>query len=215
MKTFATVAALASLGALASAAPLQARDGVRCTKKYEGTLHIVRLNSGYGATYGVPNQVVGLADQPDTHLTSNPSAKPIRFQFDECQTDGWNGDGTQEYGQIKPLDQVYSCLTTDADPYKGQGGPEAFYPLTVQNCGANNDAGSILERQWFYANYIDTPGDQLSPRVEFTFKGDPKNPSSLTTFEERSAEDNYLVGAEALDTPSPLSLALFDVNIVS
>lgn len=46
MRLIAAVVALGYMSLLASAAPLSRRASLSCTKKYEGSLHLVRLNSG-------------------------------------------------------------------------------------------------------------------------------------------------------------------------
>lgn len=123
---------------------------------------------------------------------------------DECKTDGWNDDGPREYGQIKPVnlaDQVV-CVTADES---ASHGPQ--HTLSVADCSDYN--GGILNQQWFYANYV-SDGD-LTPRVELTLEGNPANPSDLTTF----GSTDGIVGVQPLNSPSPLSVALFDVTISS
>ncbi|CAO1628823.1 unnamed protein product [Parajaminaea phylloscopi] len=208
MKSSLAFAAIAlSLGLSAAAAPFERRAGVTCTKKYVGNLHFVRLTSGKGAQFGVPNDPIGLRGERQ-YLSTLSDLPAQRFQFDECKTDGWN-DEVKEYGQIKPLDTAggYTCVTAASEPNYAQ-----INPLNIQQCGDYN--GGVLNQQWFYANYIGG-GDNLAPRVEFTLTGNPNDPSRLTTFGRTQDSDGAVVGAEPLNSPVPTTMALFDVEIVS
>lgn len=166
-----------------------------------------------GATPGDPNRQVAVNGDTYQYLSSNETLPAQRFQFDECVTSGWN-DAIKEYGQIKPVDTPGPplCVTVDKDGYDDETGYEALHAMSIKGCGANNDAGSPLEQQWFYANYI-SDGD-FTPRIDFTFTGNPNNASQLTTFGETGDANGWIVGAEALDSPVPLSLSLFNVTVV-
>lgn len=91
----------------------------------------------------------------------------------------------------------------------GENPPDGYNYISIAPCGSYN--GGILEKQWFYANYVDD-GD-LSPRVELTFEGYPGNSSRLDTYGEQV--DDQRVYAQVLNTPSPMSIALFNVAIIS
>lgn len=67
---------------------------------------------------------------------------PMMVEFDTCTTEGWNVDG-QQFGQVKPLDDYYNCLTV----------ANTTEPATVniQPCASSNEG--ILQLQWFMGEW--------------------------------------------------------------
>lgn len=194
--------------------PLQARDGVRCQRKYTGKLYSVRVSSGDGGNFGSPNNTVTYGNDDDRTLTTDPSlvsSSPQLFQYDECRTGDWNVDSPpREYGQVKPVSLADStkCVTAASEG----GGDGETHRLYVADCGSFD--GGILQWQWFYANYIQER-EGKGPFVVLTLTGNPNSPNELPAVSQVESSVPNSIGVRADGSPSPISLALFGVEINS
>lgn len=148
MYKLSAIAAL-SFPLLAAAAPtsrITRRDGITCTKTYGGGLVAMNLQNTPENT--VPKQTnVYLDDNGNLAADLSGANAAMMVEFDTCTTDGWNIDG-QQYGQVKPLDDYYNCLTV-----ANTTGPAT---LNIQPCTSSNDG--ILQSQWFMGQWDDQGG---------------------------------------------------------
>lgn len=139
---------------------------------------------------------------------------------DLCTSDGWNdANGSREYGQIKPVPLAgdVQCVTAGSAAVPGQS-DDTLVALYVAACASRNDDKlRELERQWFHARY--SSGEQTY--VELSLTGNPNDSdydgdkSSVVTIDDDSTGIKKTVAVERLSSPVPLSLALYDVQVVS
>lgn len=198
-----------ALSSFAAATPIK-RSGITCTKTYGGgELRITNLNGGKGSQAGDPNDPITKTTEGDDYLTTNPTLVgryPSTFQFDTCQTDGWNVDG-KSYGQLKITDDSNTkCVTAiHSDDNRSL--------LQIQDCESYN--GGNLYNQWFKA----TPGygsDVGGAYIELELTGNPNDyqysNDKPIAVSQNVSQGNDLVFVHPLDTPVPVNLALFSYS---
>ncbi|PWN32721.1 uncharacterized protein FA14DRAFT_181400 [Meira miltonrushii] len=194
-----------ALASVTSATPVK-RSGITCTKTYGGgDLRITNLHGGKGSQAGDPNDPITETTDGNNYLTTNPDvvdSSPSRFQFDTCQTDGWNVDG-QLFGQLKITD-VSNTKCVTAIP-----SDDNWSLLQIQDCESYN--GGNLYNQWFKAS----PGydSDLGAYIELELTGNPNDYQYTNdkpiAVSQNVSQGNDLVFVHPLDTPVPVNLALF------
>lgn len=194
------------LSACTSATPTK-RAGITCTKTYGGAeLHIASFG-GKGAAAGIFELITKTNDGNNYLSTSSPvNDISYTFQFDTCQTVGWNVEG-ELYGQLKITDQSNTkCVT--AIPATDQ--PDRWSLLQIQECESYN--GGNLNNQWFKAS----PGyssDFGGAYIQLELIGNPndndwKSAKPIVTSSD-IPQGNDLVLVHPLDTPVSYFLVLY------
>ncbi|PWN38571.1 uncharacterized protein FA14DRAFT_153892 [Meira miltonrushii] len=155
-----TILSVALIACSVIAAPAERRASVSGTTKYSGYLYSVKLGQ-LGDYSNETQRGTPLTLGEDGYLTH--STFEDFFFFEESKADGWN-QSPKEFGRVKYDDGSDQSLTADTDK-QGSG-----HALRLQYDASST--GFDLDRQWFYANYIN---GVHGPYVTLQLNGNPND----------------------------------------
>lgn len=178
---------------------LQRRADVTCTAKYSGYLYSTYI-ANLTDTSVVAQRGFKIGTAEDQTLTHNDVAD--KFQFDVCQTDGWNSS-PREFGQLKYVPVGFYQAITASTVVQGSG-----YPLSVQDAAFAND--TTLDRQWFYAFWKNDKSG--GPYVTIQLNGNPNDNDDTYDLPFAAYYDNI---STASKRDSGHVYTLFDITILS